>query len=140
MVVAETGTGKYAQAVSVGGKHGLLADEPVHYGGTDTGPSPYDLLLAGLGACTTMTLRMYADRKGLPVDRLAVTLSHKKIHAEDCESCETQTGKIDRIERLIDITGNLDPDTRARMLEIADKCPVHRTLHSEVLVESRLKD
>ncbi len=140
VVVAETGTGKYAQGVSVGGKHSLLADEPVHYGGTDTGPSPYDLLLAGLGACTTMTLRMYADRKGLPVERLAVTLSHKKIHAEDCEQCETQTGKIDRIDRVIDITGNLDPATRSRMLEIADKCPVHRTLHSEVLVESRLKE
>ena len=140
VVVAETGEGKFAQAVSVGGTHALLADEPVTHGGNDTGPSPYDYLLAGLGACTSMTLRMYAEHKNLPLDKVSVTLSHEKIHAEDCSSCETKTGKIDVIEREIEITGDLDEATRERMLEIADKCPVHRTLHGEVKVSSRLKD
>jgi putative redox protein len=139
VVVAETGEGKFAQIVLVGGTHTLCADEPERYGGTDTGPSPYDLLLAGLGACTTMTVRMYADRKKLPLERVSVTLRHDKIHAEDCESCETQEGKIDRIEREIELTGPLDDEARTKLLEIAEKCPVHRTLHSEVLVETRLK-
>ena len=140
VVVAETGAGRFAQAISVGGKHALAADEPASYGGNDTGPTPYDLLLAGLGACTAMTMRMYAQRKGLAVDRIAVTLKHEKIHAEDCEDCETREGRIDRIEREIEITGDVDEAARQRLLEIADKCPVHRTLHSEVLVESRLKE
>ena len=140
VVVAETGEGKFAQVVSVGGVHTLRADEPERYGGTDSGPSPYDLLLAGLGACTTMTVRMYADRKGLPLERVSATLRHNKIHAEDCQSCETQAGKIDRIEREIELVGPLDEAARAKLLEIADKCPVHRTLHSEVLVETRLKE
>lgn len=140
VVVAETGEGRFAQAISVGGKHALAADEPARYGGNDTGPTPYDLLLAGLGACTSMTMRMYAQRKGLAVDRIAVTLKHEKIHAEDCEDCETRDGRIDRIEREIEITGDVDEAARERLLEIADKCPVHRTLRSEVLVESRLKE
>lgn len=139
VVVAETGEGRFAQAISVGGKHALAADEPARYDGNDTGPSPYDLLLAGLGACTNMTLRMYAQRKGLAIERIAVTLKHEKIHAEDCADCETREGRIDRIEREIEITGDVDEAARKRLLEIADKCPVHRTLHSEVLVESRLK-
>ncbi|MBT4890028.1 MAG: alpha/beta fold hydrolase [Rhodospirillales bacterium] len=140
VVVAESGKGKFAQAVSVGGVHAMLADEPVDYGGTDTGPSPYDFLLAGLGACTSMTLRMYADHKNIPLEHVAVTLKHDKIHATDCETCETQDGKIDRIEREIEISGNLDDDTRKRLLEIADRCPVHKTLHSEVEITSRLKE
>ncbi len=140
VVVAETGEGRFGQAISVGGKHALAADEPVQYGGNGTGPTPYDLLLAGLGACTSMTMRMYAERKGLAVDRIAVTLKHEKIHAEDCETCETRDGRIDRIEREIEITGDVDEAGRRRLLEIAEKCPVHRTLHSEVLVESRLKE
>ncbi len=140
IVVAETGEGKFAQAISIGGRHDLRADEPVTYGGTDTGGSPYDLLLASLGACTSMTLRMYAERKRLPLERVSVTLSHDKIHAEDCGNCETETGKIDRIQRRIDITGALTPDQRARLMQIADMCPVHRTLHSEVLVETRVSD
>jgi len=139
VVVAETGEGKFSQAVSVGGIHSLIADEPVHYGGNDTGPSPYDLLLAGLGACTSMTMRMYAERKKLPLERVSVTLKHDKIHAEDCEACETAGGKVDHIEREIEISGDLDENQRAKLLEIADKCPVHRTLHSEVLITSRLK-
>lgn len=140
VVVAEAGSGRYAQVISVGGRHALRADEPVSYGGADSGPSPYDLLLAGLGACTTMTMRMYAERKGLALDRAMVTLRHEKIHAADCESCETKVGKIDRIAREIEIIGELDDAARAKLLEIADKCPVHRTLHAEVVIETRLKD
>ena len=137
--VAEAGAGRFAQRISYGGRHVGRADEPESYGGDDTGPSPYDLLLAGLGACTSMTLRMYAERKGLPLERIAVTLRHDKIHAADCETCETRQGKIDHIEREIEIEGALDEAARASLLEIADKCPVHRTLHSEVLIRSRLK-
>ncbi len=140
VVVAETGTGKFAQSVSVGGTHTLQADEPLTYGGNDTGPSPYDFLLAGLGACTSMTLRMYAERKNIPLEKISISLKHDKIHADDCETCETEKGKLDRIEREIKISGDFDNDTRIRLLEIADLCPVHRTLHSEVLITSRLKD
>jgi len=138
VVVSENGTGRFAQDVSVGGVHAMTADEPVTYGGNDSGPSPYDYLLAGLGACTSMTLRMYAEHKNLPLDKVSVTLRHEKIHAEDCQSCETKTGKIDVIMRDIEIAGDLDEAQRAKLLEIADKCPVHRTLHSEVKVTSRL--
>lgn len=139
VVVAETGQGKFAQKIFYGGQHIGYADEPERYGGSDTGPSPYDLLLGGLGACTAMTLRMYADRKQLPLERVAVTLRHEKIHAVDCETCETQTGKIDLIEREIEIDGPLSEADRAKLLEIADKCPVHRTLHSEIEIRSKLK-
>ena len=109
-------------------------------GGTDTGPPPYDLLVAGLGACTSITLRMYADRKGWPLEAIVVRLQHKKIHARDCEDCETRVGKVDRIERVIELHGPLSDEQRRRLLEIADRCPVHRTLHSEVKVETRLAD
>ena len=139
VVVAEAGEGEFAQAISVGGRHSLRADEPLDFGGTDSGPSPYDFLLAGLGACTTMTMRMYASRKNLPLVRASVTLRHDKIHAKDCEDCETKVGKIDRIAREITLEGDLDDETRAKLLEIADKCPVHRTLHGEILVETTLK-
>jgi uncharacterized OsmC-like protein len=120
------------------GPHHLIADEPVDVGGLDTGPSPYDLLLASLGACTTMTLRMYADRKGLALSGVSVRLQHSKIHASDCASCETSEGRIDRIDKVITLEGDLDDVQRARLLEIADKCPVHRTLHSEVQVRTAL--
>ena len=136
--VTETGAGPFQQEISIGGRHKILADEPLDFGGGDTGPSPYELLLAGLGACTTMTLRMYAERKGIALGRASVSLSHRKIHAEDCADCETREGMVDRIERVIELDGDLDGAQRARLLEIAGKCPVHRTLHSEVLVESRL--
>jgi len=116
----------------------LVADEPESVGGRDTGPTPYGLLLASLGACVSMTLRMYANRKQLPLDRVSVRLRHEKIHARDCEECETETGKIDRIEREIVLEGELDDAQRARLLEIADRCPVHRTLHGEVEIRTRL--
>jgi putative redox protein len=109
-----------------------LADEPVDVGGLDSGPGPYDLVLAGLGACTAMTLRLYAERKALPLERVTVELRHGRIHAADCEDCETKEGMIDRIERAITLRGALDTEQRRRLLEIADKCPVHRTLTSEV--------
>ncbi len=140
VVVAETGQGKFANAVSVGGRHSLLADEPADYGGTDTGPTPYDLVLAGLGACKTMTMRMYAERKGFPLDRARVTLKHAKIHAEDCAACETEDGRIDRIEVEIEVIGDMDAETRRKIADIAEKCPVHRTLRSEVVIESRHKE
>ena len=120
------------------GSHRLLADEPVPAGGEDKGPDPYGLLLAALGACTSMTLRMYADRKQLPLNGVTVTLRHHKIHAGDCGDCETREGKLDRIERDIELHGPLDEAARTRLLEIADKCPVHRTLHSEIDVVTRL--
>ncbi len=121
------------------GDHGLIADEPKSLGGTNHGPTPYDYLLAGLGACTAMTLRMYAKRKGWPLEGADVALNHKKIHAEDCADCETKAGRIDHIEREIRLDGPLNEEQRARLLEIADRCPVHRTLHSEVKIESRLR-
>ena len=106
----------------------------------DTGPGPYDFVLAGLGACTSMTMRMYADRKSLPLDRITVTLKHSKIHAEDCAECETREGMLDQIDRVIAIEGALDADQRKRLMEIADKCPVHRTLTSEVRIVTRAAD
>jgi len=137
VVVWETGQGKYQQHTSISGRHYLMADEPEAYGGLDSGPSPYDLLLAGLGACTSMTLRMYADRKKIPLQKVTVRLRHDKIHAEDCHECQTKNGKVDVIEREVVMEGDLDEATRARLLEIADKCPVHKTLHSEVKVVTR---
>jgi putative redox protein len=131
VVVHETGRSRFQQEIKVG-PHRFLADEPVDVGGLDSGPGPYDLVLAGLGACTAMTLRLYAERKALPLEGVTVELSHAKIHATDCESCETKEGMIDRIERVIALAGRLDADQRRRLMEIADKCPVHRTLTSEI--------
>lgn len=138
VVVEETGQGKFQNAVSVGGRHVLLADEPADMGGTDTGPGPYDFLLAALGACTAMTIRMYANLKVLPLDRVRVTLKHDKVHAEDCADCETGSGKLDRIVRDLQFEGDLSDEQKAKLLEIADKCPVHKTLHSEIVEEIRV--
>lgn len=137
VVVTETGTGRYQQAVMMG-PHQLIADEPTAVGGLDSGPSPYDLLLAALGACTAMTLRMYADRKSLPLDSVSVRLRHSKIHAAECQKCETSQGSVDRIDRLITIGGDLEEAQRVRLTEIADKCPVHRTLTGEVDIRTEL--
>ncbi|HSK80064.1 MAG TPA: alpha/beta fold hydrolase [Thermoanaerobaculia bacterium] len=135
-VVVTSGEG-FVQEI-VARKHRLVADEPVELGGTDQGPNPYDLLLAALGACTSMTLRLYANHKKLPLEGVRVRLRHAKIHAEDCAHCEEKTGKIDRIEREIEVLGPLSEEQRLRLLEIADKCPVHRTLESEIDIVNRL--
>jgi uncharacterized OsmC-like protein/pimeloyl-ACP methyl ester carboxylesterase len=139
VVVRETRNSKFQQTVT-SGPHQMLADEPAAAGGADTGPGPYDLLLSALGACTSMTMRMYADRKSLPLERITVTLKHNKIHAEDCAECETREGLIDQIDRDISIEGALDADQRKRLMEIADKCPVHRTLKSEVRILTKEAD
>ena len=131
VLLRETRGGQFQQEV-IAGRHRFLADEPVAVGGLDSGPGPYDLLLAALGACTAMTLRLYADRKQLPLRRTEVRLRHDKIHAADCAECETKEGMIDHIEREITLEGDLDAAARTRLMEIADKCPVHRTLESEV--------
>lgn len=136
VVVRETRKSKFNQTISVG-PHRLVADEPVAAGGEDAGPGPYDFLLAGLGACTSMTMRLYADRKSLPLDRVTVTLKHSKIYAKDCAECETRDGMLDQIERDIAIDGALDAEQRKKLMEIADKCPVHRTLTSEIRIVTK---
>ncbi len=139
VVVRETRNSRFQNAVIVGPHH-LLADEPAAVGGEDTGPGPYDYVLAGLGACTSMTMRMYAERKSLPLERVTVTLSHNKIHAEDCAECETKVGMLDQFDRVISMEGALDADQRKRLMEIADKCPVHRTLESEIHIVTKAAD
>lgn len=136
--VGETGEGRYANDI-VAGRHTLRADEPASVGGDDSGPTPYGLLSAALGACTTMTVRMYAERKGWPLEKVSATVAHEKIHATDCAHCESATGKIDRFDRVLRIEGSdLTDDQRRRLVEIADRCPVHRTLHSEVEIRTRV--
>jgi len=136
-VVVSGGAEGYAQEI-LARRHRLRADEPAEFGGTDTGPNPYDLLLAALGSCTSMTLRMYADRKEWPLTGVRVVLDHDKIHARDCTDCTTREGRIDRIDRRIALAGDLDAAQRERLLEIADKCPVHRTLKGEIEIRSSL--
>jgi uncharacterized OsmC-like protein/fermentation-respiration switch protein FrsA (DUF1100 family) len=139
VVVRETRASKFQQTVSIG-PHRMLADEPIAAGGEDSGPGPYDFVLAGLGACTSMTMRLYADRKSLPLERTTVTLKHSKIHAQDCAECETKDGMLDQIDRVIGMEGNLDAEQRKKLMEIADKCPVHRTLTSEIHIVTRAAD
>jgi putative redox protein len=138
-LVEESGAGKFRNRIA-SGPHRLVADEPVAVGGLDGGPSPYDLLCAALGACTSMTIRMYADMKKLPLHGVRVAVRHDKVHASDCGECETKDGKLDRIERVISLEGDLDAAQRTKLLEIANKCPVHRTLHSEVWIPTSLAD
>jgi uncharacterized OsmC-like protein/pimeloyl-ACP methyl ester carboxylesterase len=139
VVVRETRNSKFQNAISIG-PHRLLADEPVAAGGEDSGPNPYDFLLAALGACKSMTMRLYADRKSFPLERATVSLEHSKIHAQDCAECETREGMLDQIDVAIALEGQLDPEQRARILEIADRCPVHRTLTSEIRIVTRAAD
>jgi len=135
VIVHGTAAG-FAQEVKVG-SHELFADEPVSYGGTDTGPTPYDLLLAALGTCTSMTIGLYARKRQWPLQNITVSLRHSKIHAADCDNCETKEGKVDRIERDIHLTGSLTDEQRVKLIEIADKCPVHQTLTSEINIKTR---
>ncbi len=137
VTVTESGLGTYTQEITAG-HHRLVADEPRPVG-DDAGPTPYDLLLAALGACTSMTVRMYADRKGWPLEKVRVTLRHSRIHAKDCADCETTKGFVDQIDRDIEFTGDLDDTQRQRLLDIAERCPVHQTLTSEVHVTTSLR-
>jgi putative redox protein len=135
--VKEAGRGKYAVEISVG-PNTLLADEPEAVGGNDLGPRPHELMLAALGACTSITVRMYADRKGWPLKQIRVHLSHHKLKAADCTDCATKTGEVEEIFREITFEGDLDDAQRQRLMEIADKCPVHRTLTGEIKIRSKL--
>jgi putative redox protein len=136
-VVVRGSAAGFAQEI-LAGPHRMTADEPASAGGTDTGPSPYDLLLAALGACTSITLGMYARRKGWPLEEVTVNLRHSKIHASDCTDCEAKNSMLDRIDRDIHLTGSLTMEQRSKLLEIADKCPVHRTLTSKIDIKTRV--
>ncbi len=136
--VAEADPAGFRQDVTVNGRHQIVADEPRAMGGSDLGPSPYQLLSAGLGACTTMTIRMYARRKKIPLDHVTCDVTHEKSHLADCEGCEAKPGKIDVFHRRIRLSGDLDAQTRQSLLAIADKCPVHRTLHAQARIETEL--
>lgn len=135
-VVVHGSADEFVQEIHAG-LHRFHADEPASAGGTDVGPSPYDLLLAALGACTSMTVGMYARRKAWPLEEITVHLRHSKIHATDCAECESKEGMLDRIERDIHFGGPLTDEQRFKLLEIANKCPVHRTLKSEIDIETR---
>lgn len=136
IVVQGTADGFLQQVTA--GEHRFIADEPVSSGGTDLGPDPYDLLLAALGACTSMTMAMYARRKQWPLADVTVRLRHSRVHAKDCADCETTEGHLSQIEREIVVTGALSDEQRARLGEIADRCPVHRTLTSEIKIRTTL--
>jgi putative redox protein len=130
-VIVRGNAAGFLQEVTTG-KHHLRADEPVDVGGNDVAPGPYDYLLIALGACTSMTVGLYARRRQIPLENITVSLSHSRIHATDCEDCETKEGMLDRIETHIELSGSLSPEQRAKLMEIAEKCPVHRTLKSEI--------
>jgi len=139
LVVARTEPAGYRTEIIANG-HALVADEPVAVGGTNTGPSPYELLSAALGACTTMTLRMYADRKQWPLEDVEARVRHAKMHCVDCGDTENKTSRIDTFSRELVLEGALDDEQKGRLLEIADRCPVHRTLHSEVRITTTLAE
>ena len=136
-VAVDSTPGKYLQEISVGA-HVIEADEPRDLGGNDAGPNPYELLLGALGACTSITVRMYAERKQWPLERLRIGLSYARVHTEDCAKCETEARMIDQIEMEISFVGDLSDEQRGRLMEIANKCPVHRTLTSRVQIRSRM--
>lgn len=139
VVVAETGEGLFTQQL-MDGRHRLLADEPVAAGGKDLGPGPYELLLMALGACTSMTLRLYAKQKQWPLQRVVVRLKHAKIYIDDCEDCVTRPAMLDHIDREIALAGALSAEQKTKLMQIADKCPVHRTLTQKIKITSRLSD
>ena len=124
----------YLKQEITAGAHKLIADEPREVGGSDAGPDPYSFLLAALGACTSMTLQLYAKRKEWPLEKVEVSLRHSRIHAKDCDTCATKDGKLSRIERYISLTGPLSDEQKARLLEIAQRCPVHQTIVSEISI------
>ena len=135
-VVVRSGAKDFQQEV-IAGKHHLVADEPISAGGGDSGPDPYDYLLTSLGVCTSMTIGFYARRNRLPLENITVSLSHSRIYATDCEECETKQGMLDRIDVEVELTGTLTPEQHAKLMEVAAKCPVHRTLTSEVNIRLR---
>src|SRR5213592_4555484 len=135
-VVVRGDASSFKQEV-VAGTHRLLADEPASAGGSDAGPDPYDYLLTSLGVCTSMTIGLYARRKQMPLENITVSLSHSRIYAIDCEECETKEGMLDRIDVEVELTGSLSAEQHAKLMEIAAKCPVHRTLTSEINIRLR---
>ncbi len=135
-VVTRTGQRGFTTEIRAG-NHSLLADEPEKFGGNDLGPNPYDLLNAALGACTSMTLQMYARRKKWPLKEAIVHLKHDKVYGEDCATCDEKGGKLDQLSREIELIGDLDEGQRARLMEIADKCPVHKTLLSKISITTK---
>jgi uncharacterized OsmC-like protein len=137
VIACESGADRFALDLSAG-PHRLLADEPKAVGGDDTGPTPYELLGAALAACTAMTLRLYAERKGWALGRITVAVRHAKVHAQDCADCETTDARLNRFERVVEVVGEIPEEQRTKLLEIADKCPVHRTLEGPVEVVTRL--
>lgn len=137
IIVKETTAGRFTQEITIG-LHTLTADEPSTYGGNDLGPSPYDFLLTALGTCTSMTVRMYANLKKIPLENVIVKLSHNKIHVEDCRDCETEKAFLDHIDIVVELKGNLSEEQRDKLLEIANKCPVHRTLTSKIIINTQL--
>ncbi len=137
VVVASTGAGPFDQ-ILLDGRHSLRADEPASVGGSDTGPGPYEFLLMALGSCTSMTVHMYATRKQWPLEQVIVRLRHERRYAQDCADCEKPDALLDHIDRAIELVGTLDDAQRARLLEIADRCPVHRTLTSKIIIRTEL--
>jgi len=135
-IVVRGGAENFQQDV-IAGKHQFVADEPANVGGGDVGPDPYDYLLAALGVCTSMTIGFYARRNHLPLENVMVSLWHSRIHARDCEECETRDGMVDRIDVEVELTGSLTAEQHAKLMEIAAKCPVHRTLTSEINIRLR---
>lgn len=138
VVVSESGAGLFSQEIKIGSHH-LTADEPVNVGGKDLGPSPYDFLMVSLGTCTSMTVRMYAKLKAIPLEKITVHLTHDKIYDEDCKHCENENSKIDHINVVLELAGNLTPEQSAKLLAIANQCPVHRTLTSKIVINTQLK-
>lgn len=137
VIVSESGKGQFTQEIVIG-NHILTADEPIASGGNDLGPGPYDFLLVALGSCTSITLRMYAKFKNIPLQKVIVKLQYDRIYAKDCAECENSNSRVDHINRQIELQGELTEDQRKKLLEIANKCPVHRTLTSKILITTEL--